>query len=309
MLTPSPKVFFEDAAQLDPHSLPTRSEPRGLLMCGPEYFDVIDEKNVHMRGQKGRIDKAKAQAQWNQLRSVFEQQILTGSLDQVHVLAGPKDREDFVFAANPSFPWVMEDGQKVVIPGLMKHPSRQLEVVHHVQFFEGLGYEVRPLQNAPLFEGMGDVIPFPGRRLLFGGYGHRTSPATYPELARLLDTPIVCLELTDPRFYHLDTCFLPLSEEVVMIQPFAFNKTGRAILASLFDEVLEVPLNEAAEGFALNAHLLPADKNGQRHAVIQKGNGMTVSLLRHYGFEVHEVETSEFIRSGGSVFCLKQLVY
>ena len=37
--------------------------------------------------------------------------------------------------------------------------------------------------------------------------------------------------------------------------------------------------------------------------------GWTKAELARRGFDVHEVETGEFLKSGGSVFCLKAALY
>ena len=39
--------------------------------------------------------------------------------------------------------------------------------------------------------------------------------------------------------------------------------------------------------------------------LIQKGNPVTKEGLETAGFRVLELDTSEFIKSGGSVFCMK----
>jgi N-dimethylarginine dimethylaminohydrolase len=39
--------------------------------------------------------------------------------------------------------------------------------------------------------------------------------------------------------------------------------------------------------------------------VIQKGSNKLTQRLRQSGFTLHEVETSEFMKAGGSVFCMK----
>jgi len=61
-----------------------------------------------------------------------------------------------------------------------------------------------------------------------------------------------------------------------------------------------VPEKEASGKMACNA----ASFFGKT-VVIQKGAETTVGKLRTSGFEVIEVETSEFMKSGGSVYCLK----
>lgn len=112
----------------------------------------------------------------------------------------------------------------------MKHESRQKEVPAFRAFYERLGYKVLELKETELFEGMGDTIHYFGKNLLFGGYGHRSDKSAYKELSSKLDVNIVPLELVDERFYHLDTCFLPIDDETVLLYPKAFTEEDLAIL-------------------------------------------------------------------------------
>jgi N-dimethylarginine dimethylaminohydrolase len=152
---------------------------------------------------------------------------------------------------------------------------------------------------------MGDVIPHPGKKLLYGGYGHRTGIEAYHELAQMLDTPIVALELPNSKFYHLDTCFVPLSSTSVMLCREAFTETGLQIIGQLFAKVHVVPEDEAVASFSLNAHAFTA--HGHKIAILQKGSVVTKQILSDEGFEVYEIETGEFMKSGGSVFCMKMM--
>ena len=112
----------------------------------------------------------------------------------------------------------------------MKHESRQKEVPAFRAFYERLWYKVLELKETELFEGMGDTIHYFGKNLLFGGYGHRSDKSAYTELSSKLDVNIVPLELVDERFYHLDTCFLPIDDETVLLYPKAFTEEDLAIL-------------------------------------------------------------------------------
>jgi N-dimethylarginine dimethylaminohydrolase len=220
-----------------------------------------------------------------------------------------KGCEDMVFAANQSFPWVNDKGEKVVIMSKMKHASRQGEVKYFEELFVKLGYKILKLSRTKLFEGMGDTIPHPGKKLLYGGFGHRTDPEAYLEISGLLNVIIIPLELKDERFYHLDTCFLPFDEDTVMICREAFTLEGIKIIEQFFKKVIYIPMDEASTTFALNAHII-SDKNNNRNiALIQKGNNYTVKYLKENQAEVVEVDTSEYIKSGGSVFCMKMMVY
>jgi N-dimethylarginine dimethylaminohydrolase len=59
-----------------------------------------------------------------------------------------------------------------------------------------------------------------------------------------------------------------------------------------------VNLEEAQHGFACNS--LVAGKT----VFIHQGNKNTVAALEKRNFDVVELDTSEFLRSGGSVFCM-----
>ncbi|HXH18316.1 MAG TPA: arginine deiminase-related protein [Chitinophagales bacterium] len=288
--------------------IPFRPEPRKVLIATPEYFDVVDVKNVHMEGKVGGVDKNLAVAQWNALRSVYLSWKQREILEDVLEIKGAGNLEDMVFTANQSFPWLLA-GKKVAVLSKMRHASRQREVPYFREFYKKLGYQILELKGSHYFEGMGDLIPHYGKNLLYGGYGHRTEAEAYIEISQLLKVPVVLLKLEDPRFYHLDTCFLPADENTVLLTPAAFQKDDLQGLKKLFTSIIEIPDEEADRFFALNAHLVNDQKTKQKAAVLQKGTTVMKRELNNLGFEVTEIDTSEFIKSGGSCFCMKMMVY
>jgi N-dimethylarginine dimethylaminohydrolase len=187
----------------------------------------------------------------------------------------------------------------------MRYPSRRREVPYFQAWFEQEGYQIITLASPELFfEGHGDAIWHPDRQLLWGGYGQRTAYETYPQIHAQLQIPIVTLALVDPRFYHLDTCFCPLDEETVMLYAPAFDAAGLALIHHFFPRVIEIPTRDASSCFAANAVVLD-----HKQVVIQAGAKETIDLLTAAGFLITTVDTQEFIKSGGSAFCLKMLVY
>jgi N-dimethylarginine dimethylaminohydrolase len=159
------------------------------------------------------------------------------------------------------------------------------------------------IAGSALFEGGGDALWHPGRRLIWGGYGFRTSPEVYDEISQLLDVPVVRLELTNPRFYHLDTCFCPVDENTVLLYPPALSPQSLETVRRIVPRALEANEQEAS-AMACNAAAFFG-----KHVVIQQGSLEVNRKLRSLGFEVHEVDTSEFMKSGGSVFCLKMYLF
>lgn len=320
-LPPSSLKCFSTVAQargIKLNELARRPEPQAILMCDPQQFRIIDVKNAFMEGNINRTSTNKTVKQWNALRSVFEK---LGHC--VEVVRSRPGREDMVFTANQVLLGadagrhrsansvrhniVYKSAVKYVVLANMVHPSRSKEIAYFEKWFAAHGYRIVRLhgqkhQSAPYFEGQGDALWHPGVQLLWGGWGHRTELSAHQQLCELINVPILTLHLVHPKFYHLDTAFCPLDMHTVMYYPGAFNIHGNELIRHFFKNVIAV--NDAdAENFACNA--LPLEKN----VILQKGSSRVCAHLRQYGFKPIEVDTSEFMKSGGSVSCLKMLIY
>ena len=77
-----------------------------------------------------------------------------------------------------------------------------------------------------------------------------------------------------------------------------------ALVRDVFERVIEVDAFEATDSMACNAAAFLG-----KYVVIQGGAVKVNWALRGLGFEVFEVETSEFMKSGGSVFCMKMHLF
>jgi N-dimethylarginine dimethylaminohydrolase len=76
------------------------------------------------------------------------------------------------------------------------------------------------------------------------------------------------------------------------------------LLEALIPNLIRAEGEEANRWFACNATC----PNG-RDVIIQAGCDRVNASLREKGFIVHEVSTAEFLKSGGSVFCMKMMVW
>lgn len=303
------KVYQSGKLPFIINDLKRREEPLKVLMCNPEHFDIIDVKNIHMEGMASSLNKNKAMQQWDDLKSIYQKLVDEGLLQELKVIDGAKGCEDMVFCANQSFPYLTNSNEKTVWMSKMRHASRQNEVPFFEEFFKNLGYTPKHFKQTDLFEGMGDTIPHPGKQLLYGGYGHRSKTDAYEELSKELNVPIIALELINENFYHLDTCFVPLSETQVMLCREAFTAEGFALIQQCFDDIFEIPMDEAIQTFCLNAHVVTNNYTNQKAAIIQVGSTAAKTALEKCGYKIYEVETSEFMKSGGSVFCMKMMYY
>lgn len=281
--------------------LPAMPAPSKVLMVKPSYFDVEYVINPHMNNQIGEVDSMQAMNEWNYLYDAF---VELGF--DVHTLPGEEGLPDMVFCANQSLPFVDDEGNKKAVLSIMNAPQRKGEVPHIEAWLRKQGYETLSLKpgNIQSFEGMGDAIWHYKRRLLWGGYGYRSSLDALRQVSSLLDTPLVALELVDEKYYHLDTCLCMLNEDHALMYPGAFTDEGCEMIYKLFDNVIEATTYEAEKLFAVNA-TCPDGKN----VLIQQGSTDVNKKLRDAGFHVHEYSTYEFLKSGGSVFCMKLMLW
>ena len=295
-------MLYRSAADLDFDLSDCASLPRPgrVLLTTPEHFDVQYAINPHMAGNEDSVNAGEAGKQWRALREAYRSLSLP-----VEELPGAEGLPDMVFCANQTLPFY-KDGEKGVVISRMHAAERRDEVPHYARFFRRRGYEVLRLPDDVdgAFEGMGDALWHPRRHLLWGGHGVRTAPAVYEYISEALDVPVVLLTLSDDDFYHLDTCFSVLDERSVLIHPGAFDDDGLALIHDLFERVIEAPEDEARELFACNAHC-----PDEEHVLIQRGCDTTTRRLRDAGFAPVELETSEFLKAGGSVFCMKLMFW
>lgn len=289
-----------DSIDFTVEDLEEMPQPHRVLMVKPSYFDVEYVINPHMKGQIGKVDSMRAKSEWDFLVTGFKELGF-----DVQILEGEEGLPDMVFCANQSLPYSDGETQKVIMSRMFAG-QRKKEVVIIEKWFEKQDYEILHLNSDSVdtFEGMGDALWHPKKKLLWGGYGFRTSKEVYGEISELLDVPVILLELVDDRFYHLDTCMCMLSSDCVMIYPDAFSEKSLEMIYKMFDRVIESSSYEAEKLFSVNA-VCPDGKN----VMIQQGCTDVNKKLRDAGFSIHEYSTYQFLKSGGSVFCMKLLYW
>lgn len=271
-----------------------------VLMVHPQYFDVEYAINPYMKDAQGnlnKVDRQLAVIQWQNLKACYERLGLT-----VFALDGVEKLPDMVFAANQSFPF-LKNQKKSVILSRMRSPYRQNEVQYFQQFYRRQGYEVYELETDCTFEGNGDALIQPGTQEIWGGYGYRTDLKVYDQVAKITGYKINPLKLQSEYFYHLDTCFSILDHQTVAYVPTAFDAQGVRLIKEKFSRTIEIHEKEAVDCFAANCH----SPDG-RHVIFHPGAERFRTALRNQGFVPVELNTSEYMKSGGSVFCMKMMV-
>ena len=131
-----------------------------------------------------------------------------------------------------------------------RYPARQAETPIDDAWFQSAGFKTVAPPDQWNFEGAGDAL-FCGDTL-FGGYIIRSDAGAFHWLAAQIGCRTIPLQLVDQYYYHLDTCFCPLSKTEAVYFPPAFDEYAQRALKEQIPQLIEVRPEEAAR-FACNA--------------------------------------------------------
>jgi N-dimethylarginine dimethylaminohydrolase len=255
-----------------------------ILMCPPDYYGIEYEINPWMSRSRGSVPQ-RAHEQW---RSLYEALCRLGV--QVELMTPQRGLPDLVFTANAGLVF----GRRF-FSSRFRHEVRARESPHFDAWFAAHGFTVEHLPEGTFFEGAGDAL-FCGTTL-FAGYRIRSDVRGHQWLGKTLGRQVLPLELIDPHFYHLDTCFCPLAPGEAIYYPAAFDAYGRKVLESHIPQLLAVREAEAKR-FGCNAVVVG------NTVITNTGCEQLDADLRAWGYETVAVELDEFLKAGGSAKCL-----
>ncbi|HKD47747.1 MAG TPA: arginine deiminase-related protein [Rhizomicrobium sp.] len=269
-----------------------------FLMTDPRHYGVFYEINPWMEPQTWAHDPAglrTASASASRaLRLAIE---MAGGV--VELLPPVEGVPDLVFPANAA---VVLDGK--VLLARFRDSERQREEPVFRSVFQALKArgavnEVIDLPPDVLQEGAGDCIWDADRGFFWAGFGQRSTRNSLQAIETVFNEKVVGLELATSRFYHLDTCFCPLSGNKVLYHPPAFTP---AALAQIHTHIAPADRIEAsvaeARAFSVNA------VNIGRQIVMAKAPPSLRRKLLGLGYQLHEVDLAPFILSGGGAYCM-----
>jgi N-dimethylarginine dimethylaminohydrolase len=270
---------------------------RRYVMVRPDRFRVDYAINpfMHLDDQP---DPRLALAQWVDLVATIER--LGGT---VEVVPQRPDSPDMVYAMNLGLGVVRPDGSDTprghVVMSHMRYAERRMETLSARPWFEQSGrttsYVGREGVGAHLEAG--DV--FAWGDALVAGFGPRTEELALKHLAGDLGVRVRGLRITHPAMSHLDLAFCPLDGRRAMVAPGAFDAESAEALLALVPEPLVLTDEEALSTFCANSIVID-------HTVVMPAGApkRVIAQLSEWGFEVVEVDVSEFHKGGGSVRCL-----
>lgn len=268
-------------------SLPHFDRPT-YLMCHPEWYDVDYVINPWMAGNLHRPSRDLAFAQWKELHSQLQR------IADIRLIHGQPGSPDMVFIGHSA---LVQHG--IVALSSFAHPQRQTEEPYLRRWFESAGFLIWDTPRGTSFEGEGDALFNATGNHLWAAHGVRTCLQSHRHVADAWHTPVTSLHLIDPRFYHLDTCFAPLASGHLLYFPGAFDKPSLARIEESYAPEMRIAVTEAeATRFACNVI------NAGREIIMGSTGTDLANRLMALGYNVTEVNLSEFIRGGGAAKAL-----
>jgi N-dimethylarginine dimethylaminohydrolase len=255
-----------------------------ILMCPPDYYGIFYEINPWMNKAR-QADHAVAVEQWNGLRERIE---TAGA--EVSLLAPVEGLPDLVFTANAA----MIFGKRALL-SRFRHPQRQGEEPYNRRWLSEQGFEILEVPPGTSFEGAGDAL-FCGETL-FAGYRMRSDATGHQSVGRMLGVRVIPVELVEPRYYHLDTCFCPLAPGLAIWYPPAFDSYGQRAIAEHVPDLIAVERSEA-ERFACNAVVVG------KLVISNVDCDSLHAALAGRGYVPVATPLDEFVKAGGSAKCL-----
>ena len=268
---------------------------RRYVMCDSLHYGVLYEINPWMH-REVPADPDRSREQWEALVATL---LDVGAT--VETIDAVEDLPDMVFTANAG----IVDGDRFIV-SRFRHPERSGEEKHFASWFaehgaavttfEDLGdHRPDPHTEPPFFEGAGDALPFAER--LLAGYAIRSDFDAHTALAAHLGVEVLSVQLTDPRFYHLDLTFCPLSDRHALIVPEAWDAYGRDVVSNLVPEPIVL---EPDEALAFCANSVVVDT-----AIVMPSCTPRLGReLERIGLEPVVSSVDEFLKAGGGVRCL-----
>jgi N-dimethylarginine dimethylaminohydrolase len=267
-------------------------------MTDGSHFEVSYKINPWMTPEVWRQDEARNRKEAREASAGLSAALRDAGA-RVVIIDGAPGLPDMVFPANAA---VVLNGRALV--SRFRYHERQGEERHFLNEFArlrdlGILREVVQQPKGICQEGAGDSIWDSLRQMFWAGFGPRSSFESLASIKDFFGEPVKGLELVSGRFYHLDTCFAPLSGGEVLYYPPAFSKLSLSVIRDHVPAELRIEASdEDAARFAVNA------VNVGREIVMAEPTAHLAGELKERGYSVSPVHLRPFIMSGGGAYCM-----
>jgi ornithine--oxo-acid transaminase len=261
---------------------PNLSRPT-FLMCPPQWYGVDYVINPWMAGNLHRSSRDAAFSQWKTLYNALR------TVADVRLLHPEEGAPDMVFLAHGA---IVHGG--VAALASFSHAQRRKETGHLRRWLSEHGFLLWDTPRETAFEGEGDMVFSADGKSLWAAHGSRTCRSSHRHVADAWHVPVHSLHLVDPRFYHLDTCFAPLTDGTLLYFPDAFDAGSLAQIKTAFAPEKRIAVSEED---AIRLACCPL--NVGKHLFTGNISDRLTAELEARGFAVKRLALEEFLKGGG----------
>ena len=293
-----------------PITTPSQLNRQVFLMNFPLSLSTQNPNNTLMQDMSKselKIDYNKA---FEEFTSLYSFMVAQGAI--VYLLPNEGEFQDQEYVANLGiyFPHLENT---IALSNFTSPPRRGEEKVGQ-KFFEQMKYDVHMCPHK--WEGEAE-LKYLHKNVYIGGHGLRSEMASYKWMEKKFDMVVLPLKMSDPDLYHVDTLFLRLGSEKVMMPTSVLDKNDIKNIEK-HTEIIDVPVDVMGTG-SFNAvmcgkYIMYADlrffKKGGKY--FNQPDTKTMKGIAEY-MKVVEKETKltpkgfdlcEFKRSGADLGCL-----
>jgi ornithine--oxo-acid transaminase len=253
-------------------------------MCSPEWYGVDYVINPWMAGNLHRSSRDASFGQWKRLYGALRQ------IAEVRLMHPREGAPDMTFVAHGA---LINLGVAAV--SSFTHAERQGEEQSLRTWLEDHGFVIWETPRETPFEGEGDGLFDPLTQHLWLAHGARTCRYSHGHVGNAWHADMTSLHLVDPRFYHLDTCFAPLSGGHILYYPGAFDAASIKRIQDKYPPRMRIAVDES-EAAHFGCNVLNVGPN----VIMHEYSGTVARRLRGAGYNVTELPLSEFLKGGGS---------
>ena len=279
---PTPRPLASASQQNHEVLLSTQYQRPTFLMCAPGWYEVQYAINPWMAGNIAKSSRDTAFYQWNGLYQALK------NLGDVKLIPAKEGAPDMTFVAHGA---AVNYG--VAALSCFAHFQRTAEEDYLQAWLEEAGFIVWKSEGLP-FEGEGDALFSPDGERLWAAHGSRTSARSHHRLSNVWHVDVISLHLVDPRFYHLDLCFIPLNGGHVLYYPGAFDRRSLEKIESVYSPQNRIAVTEE-EAIQFSCNVVNVGNDVLMHTA-----RTVASRIRAAGYRVSEFPLGEFIKGGGA---------
>jgi N-dimethylarginine dimethylaminohydrolase len=261
-------------------------KPKDIFLCPPTYLELSYEINPWMR--KGApFDRALAIAQWESLVAAYRK---IDGRGRIEIAPAREGLTELCFFGDSVF---LCQGKALF--GSFRHKEREPEGPYVKEYLLSRGFRGPQVPPGTVFEGAGETLYFQDK-IIFG-FGKRSDEVVRHFLRQTFKKDVIDLEMEKADFYHLDTAFFPIRDDLIAYYPGAFGPIDTATIESLECEKIVVSEKEA-RAFACNSVVWGGV------VFMSQGAPELRREIEKRGIEVQEIDISEFLKFGGGLKCL-----